>query len=59
VAIGFGIKTPAQAHEAARRADGVVVGSAACLAVEQAKNPAEAVARVSELVSALRAACAS
>jgi tryptophan synthase alpha chain len=57
VAIGFGVKTTAHAHEAARHADGVVVGSAACLAVEGAKSAADAVARVSTLVSALRAAC--
>jgi tryptophan synthase alpha chain len=35
VAVGFGVKTPAQAREIARGADGVVVGSALVTAIEQ------------------------
>ena len=58
VAIGFGIKTPAQAKKAALKADGVVVGSAVCAAIEAAKNPDDAVRAVRSLVLELRAACA-
>jgi tryptophan synthase alpha chain len=58
VALGFGIKTPAQASLAAKQADGVVVGSAICAAVEQATSPEQAVADVRALVAALRTACA-
>jgi tryptophan synthase alpha subunit len=58
VAIGFGIKTAADARVVARRADGVVVGSAVCSAIERAKSPEQAVASVRELVAALRASCA-
>jgi tryptophan synthase alpha chain len=58
VAVGFGVKTVADARAAAVHADGVVVGSAICSAIEQAGSPDEAVAAVSELVRSLRAACA-
>jgi len=58
VAIGFGIKTPAHAKKAAQKADGVVVGSAICSAIEGAKSPDDAVKAVRSLVSELRAACA-
>jgi tryptophan synthase alpha chain len=58
VAIGFGIKTAADARVVARHADGVVVGSAVCSAIEQAASPEQAIARVRELVQALRASCA-
>jgi len=58
VAIGFGIKTPAHAKKAALKADGVVVGSAVCSAIENAKNPDDAVRSVRALVAELRAACA-
>ena len=51
IALGVGIATPAQAQEAARLADGVVVGSAL---VERAGRGGEAVA---ELVAELREAC--
>jgi tryptophan synthase alpha chain len=57
VAIGFGIKTPAQAKKAASKADGVVVGSAICAAIEAAKSPDDAVQAVRSLVTELRAAC--
>jgi tryptophan synthase alpha chain len=57
VAVGFGIKTPDNARTVAKHADGVVVGAAVCNAIAEAKTPAEAVARVSELVRSLRAAC--
>jgi tryptophan synthase alpha chain len=57
VAIGFGIKTAQDARVVAAHADGVVVGSAVCSAIEQAHSPEQAVARVRELVAALRASC--
>nr|MBI2904255.1 tryptophan synthase subunit alpha [Chloroflexota bacterium] len=52
VAVGFGIGTPAQAAEAGRFADGVIVGSAVIKAAGDAQ-PVEAVRR---LVSDLRRA---
>jgi tryptophan synthase alpha chain len=58
VAVGFGVKTPAHAKLVAQHADGVVVGAAVCNTIAESKTPAEAVARVSELVRGLRAACA-
>lgn len=57
VAVGFGVKTPEQAQVVAAHADGVVVGSAVCAVVERSKTPAIAIAEVSALVAALRAAC--
>jgi tryptophan synthase alpha chain len=57
VALGFGVKTPADARVVAQHADGVVVGAAVCLAIEQAKTPEQAVSDVRELVRSLRAAC--
>lgn len=53
VAVGFGVRTPADVREIAARADGVVVGSAIVQLVESAASPDEAVARVRELVAAL------
>jgi tryptophan synthase alpha chain len=38
VAVGFGISTPAQAAEAARHADGVIVGSALIKAIESSSR---------------------
>jgi tryptophan synthase alpha chain len=55
VAVGFGIKTPADARAIAAIADGVVVGSA--LVARVADGPAAgAPARVAELIASLRAA---
>jgi tryptophan synthase alpha chain len=56
VAVGFGIKTPDDVHAISARADGAVVGSAVCSAIEQAPNADAAVTAVSQLVVALRAA---
>jgi tryptophan synthase alpha chain len=54
VAVGFGIATPEQAREAARLADGVVVGSALVAAIEDAvRNGADPVAAASALVRPL------
>jgi len=58
VAIGFGIKTPAQAHKVAQKADGVVVGSAVCSVIESAETSQDAVRAVRALVTELRASCA-
>ena len=58
VAVGFGLKTPEDVRKVAGRADGAVVGSAVCAAIEKAKGADEAVASVSALVSSLRAATA-
>jgi tryptophan synthase alpha chain len=54
--LGVGISTPEHAHRAALVADGVIVGSALVRRVLDAESPAEAVAAVSEAVSALAAA---
>jgi tryptophan synthase alpha chain len=57
VAVGFGVRTAAQARAIADRADGVVVGSALIDVLRQSldhdKPTARTVAAVSELVSAL------
>jgi tryptophan synthase alpha chain len=58
VAVGFGLKTADDVRTVAAHADGVVVGSAICSAIEQAKSPEQAVQSVRELVRSLRAACA-
>lgn len=55
VAVGFGIRTPADAHAVAAIADGVVVGSALVERVD-AGDAAGAPARVAGLVSELAAA---
>jgi len=54
VAVGFGVRTPEQASEIAKVADGVVVGSALVDLV--AKHGADAAGPVRELTSALSAA---
>ena len=61
VCVGFGIKTPEQAAEVARLADGAVVGSAIVAAAAEAKergeNPARAaLALVRDLAAGVRAA---
>jgi tryptophan synthase alpha chain len=58
VVVGFGISTPPQAAEAARHADGVVVGSALVRLVEahQGRPPAELVAAAGDFVAALKEA---
>jgi tryptophan synthase alpha chain len=54
VAVGFGIRTPAQVAALAPHADGIVVGSAVVEAIASADDPIRA---MSELVSSLAAAC--
>ena len=54
VAVGFGVRTPAQAAEIAKVADGVVVGSAFIDLVEEFGS--EAPAKLQELTSAMVAA---
>lgn len=55
VCIGFGIRTPEHAAEVARRAEGVVVGSALVDQIVQAKSSTEAVAGVLGLCRELSA----
>jgi len=56
VAVGFGIKTPADAAEVARSADGVVVGSAVVERIAAAESAAAACDAVGSFVAELRAA---
>jgi tryptophan synthase alpha chain len=56
VALGFGIKTPADVAAVAPHVGGVVVGSATVTEIESSSTVDEAVTRVSALVRALRAA---
>lgn len=56
VAVGFGIKTGADAAQVAAYADGVVVGSALVRRIAEASSPAEACESAAELVRELRAA---
>ena len=58
VAVGFGVRTPEQAAEIAKVADGVVVGSAFIDLVEEVGSevPAKLQERTSPMVAAMRAA---
>jgi tryptophan synthase alpha chain len=51
--IGFGIRTPEHAADVARRADGVVVGSALVDQVAKAESPAQAIEGVLSLCAQL------
>jgi len=53
ISVGFGIRTPEQAANIARLADGVVVGSALVDKIAQAKSADQAVNDVLSLCSAL------
>lgn len=53
VALGFGIKTPADVAKVAPHVQGVVVGSATVAEIEASSSADEAVARVSALVRSL------
>ena len=55
VAVGFGIKTAADARAVGAHADGVIVGSAVVRQIEEAASVDDAIARVSALVAELRA----
>jgi tryptophan synthase alpha chain len=55
VAVGFGIKTPADAATVAARADGVIVGAALCSIVEQTPRD-RLVGTLRDYVASLRAA---
>lgn len=59
IAVGFGIRTPAQAAAIAAEADAVVVGSALVEQVEKATSPEAAVTGVLNLVSLLAGAIAA
>jgi len=54
VMAGFGVKTPQQAQELCRVADGVIIGSAAVDIVASAKNRASAAAELAKFVRAVR-----
>lgn len=55
VVVGFGIDSRAKARDAAREADGVVVGTALVRAIEGGKTPDERVAAAERLIRELRA----
>jgi tryptophan synthase alpha chain len=55
VVVGFGIDSAAKARDAARHADGVVVGTALVRAIEEGRAPAERRESVERLVRDLRA----
>ncbi|MEE2708454.1 MAG: tryptophan synthase subunit alpha [Gemmatimonadota bacterium] len=54
LAIGFGISTPVQAYEAAKLADGIIVGSAVINVIEQSETVEEMVTGVGEFTKSLR-----
>ncbi len=53
--LGFGISSPEQAHEAARLADGVIVGSAIINVMEKHAGAPDMIRLVGEYVTSLRA----
>ncbi len=55
IVVGFGIDSRDKAREAARSADGVVVGTALVRAIEEGKTPEGRLANVESLVRELRA----
>lgn len=55
LAVGFGISTPAQAHQVGELADGVIVGSALINAVDQV-SPAEAPQAAAQFIQTLQKA---
>lgn len=55
IAVGLGVSTPAQAHEIAEYADGVIVGSAFVRAALEAEDHAAAIAAVEQLARELAA----
>ena len=56
VAVGFGIRTGKDAAEAARSADGVIVGSAITRVIKEANSPEKAKKKVEKLVKELAGA---
>ena len=59
VCVGFGVKTPAQAHDVAQFADGVVVGSHFVSHIAQAADPANIKAALSASAQQMRQAVAA
>lgn len=59
VCVGFGVKTPAQAHGVAQFADGVVVGSHFVSQIAQAADPANIKAALSDSAMHMRQAVAA
>ncbi len=56
VAVGFGIKTPADAKEVASVADGVIVGSAIVRRIEEYQHDSRLAKRVGQFVHSLKSA---
>jgi tryptophan synthase alpha chain len=54
VVVGFGIDSREKARDAAREADGVVVGTALVRAIEGGKTPADRIAAAERLIKELR-----
>ncbi len=54
ICVGLGVSTPDQAHEVARFADGVIVGSALVRCLLDRRDRADGLARLRELARALR-----
>jgi tryptophan synthase alpha chain len=59
LAVGFGVRRPADARAVAAAADGVVVGSALVQAIAEGADAADRRARAAQLVRALKGAIAS
>ena len=55
VVVGFGIDGREKARDAARQADGVVVGTALVKVIEKGQTPAERLAATERLIKELRA----
>lgn len=58
ICVGLGVSTPEQAHEVARFADGVIVGSALVRCLLERTDRADGLRRLRELAGALRAGVA-
>lgn len=54
VCVGFGISTPAQAHQVSQAADGVIVGSAIIDLIRRTDDPRRAVKRVGDFLRRMR-----
>jgi len=57
IAVGLGVSTPEQAHEVAKYADGVIVGSAFIRLLQESSTPEEGLRKVRELAADLSKGC--
>ena len=57
IAVGLGVSTPEQAHEVAKYADGVIVGSAYIRLLQESSTPEEGLRKVRELAADLSKGC--